>query len=83
MTQNSYQEYKEWKAKQSETLEIEDTTRQHQLSASTVKDRHEWRQEGTHLVCRSCPSAHGHYIGIDKLMTGMDEKGNPIIEKRQ
>lgn len=41
-----------------------------------------YRQRGTYLVCTSCELQHAVYIGIDHIMTGEDEAGMPIIEKR-
>lgn len=43
---------------------------------------HEYRQQGPYLVCKSCELHHGVYIGINKLMTGIDEQGNPILVNR-
>ena len=46
------------------------------------KGIHNWRQEGPYLVCRSCEIHHAVYIGIDKMMVGIDENGNPILKPR-
>ena len=54
----------------------------HQLAPSTVKEVHEWKQHGNQLICDSCPSRHGIYIPTNKIMTGVDEKGNPILKNR-
>ena len=43
---------------------------------------HQWRQRGPHLVCISCPHEHTHYIGMEKLLAGFDEKGAPILKSR-
>lgn len=45
------------------------------------KGNHVFRQEGPYLVCRGCELEHAVFIGMDKVMVGMDEKG-PIIKKR-
>lgn len=47
------------------------------------KGYHEWRQQGYYLVCKSCELQHAVWIGKDKLMVGVDEKGNPILKKRK
>jgi hypothetical protein len=46
------------------------------------KGFHQYRQQGSYLVCKSCEIQHATWIGIDKIMVGMDEKGQPIIKKR-
>lgn len=45
-------------------------------------EQHDWRQQGPYLVCKSCELHHGTYIGIDKILTGLDDKGRPILVKR-
>jgi len=42
---------------------------------------HDWRQQGYYLVCKSCELQHAVFIGKDKIMVGMDDKG-PILKKR-
>lgn len=44
-------------------------------------DYHEWHQRGPYCVCTSCEIEHAIYIGMDKLLVGLDEKG-PILKKR-
>jgi hypothetical protein len=44
--------------------------------------RHTYRQQGGYLVCISCEIQHAVWIGMDKIMVGEDEKGNPILKKR-
>lgn len=46
------------------------------------KGRHTYRQEGPYLVCRSCELHHAIYIGMDKLMVGENENGEPILRSR-
>lgn len=46
------------------------------------KGYHEWRQRGPYCVCISCELEHAIYIGMDKLLIGIDEKGQPIIKKK-
>lgn len=43
---------------------------------------HEWKQQGPYLVCMSCELKHGHYIGMDKQLVGIDSEGKPILEDR-
>jgi hypothetical protein len=45
-------------------------------------EAHEWRQQGPYLVCKSCELSHATYIGMDKILVGLDEKGKPILKKR-
>ena len=44
---------------------------------------HEWRQKGPYLVCYSCEIQHAVWIGMDKIMVGVDEKGFPILKTRK
>jgi hypothetical protein len=46
------------------------------------KGRHTYRQEGPYLVCRGCELHHAIYIGMEKIMVGENEKGEPILKKR-
>lgn len=43
---------------------------------------HEWRQQGPYLVCKSCELVHANYIGTEKLLVGINEKGQPILKVR-
>jgi hypothetical protein len=45
--------------------------------------RHIWRQQGPYIVCSGCPLSHAIYIGMEKIMVGEDEKGEPILKSRQ
>jgi hypothetical protein len=47
------------------------------------KGNHSWRQQGYYLVCRSCEIEHATWIGPNKLLVGIDEKGQPILKNRQ
>ena len=44
---------------------------------------HTYRQAGPYLVCRSCEVQHASYIGMEKIMTGVTDKGEPILKKRK
>ena len=46
------------------------------------KGNHTWRQEGPYVVCRSCELHHAVYIGMDKIMVGIDKEGRPILKPR-
>ena len=59
---------------------VEENIKQHTLSDPTVGNKHEWRQEGPFIVCRSCESNHGFRIGVNKKLKGINEEGKPIIE---
>ncbi len=43
---------------------------------------HEWRQKGFFMVCKSCEIMHAVYIGPEKILIGLDEKGQPLFKKR-
>ena len=47
------------------------------------KGRHTYRQEGPYLVCRSCELHHALWIGMEKIMVGENEEGQPIIKSRK
>lgn len=46
------------------------------------KGIHNWRQEGPYVVCRSCEIEHAIWIGMDKMMIGIDSDGKPILKDR-
>ncbi len=46
------------------------------------KGIHNWRQEGPYICCRSCEIHHAVFIGMEKMMVGIDENGNPILKPR-
>lgn len=46
------------------------------------KGSHQWRQQGPYLVCRSCELEHATYIGMEYIMKGITEDGQPILERR-
>jgi len=48
----------------------------------TPKGQHNWRQEGPYVVCRSCEIEHAIFIGMEKMMIGIDEEGRPILKSR-
>lgn len=42
---------------------------------------HDWRQKGPFLVCKSCDIEHAVFVGIEKRLVGLDDKGRPILKK--
>jgi len=47
------------------------------------KGNHKWRQQGPYLVCKSCELQHAVFIGMDKVMVGMNKDGKPILKSRK
>lgn len=43
---------------------------------------HTWRQQGFYLICKSCELQHAVWIGMQKIMVGINEKGQPILKAR-
>lgn len=48
----------------------------------TPNEVHDWRQQGGYLICKSCEIQHATYIGMEKIMVGTNEKGQPLLKKR-
>jgi hypothetical protein len=46
------------------------------------KGHHTYRQVGPYLTCKSCELQHAIWIGMEKVMIGEDENGQPILIKR-
>lgn len=46
-------------------------------------ENHQWRQQGPYLVCKSCDIQHASWIGMDKIMVGIDKEGKPILKDRK
>ena len=44
--------------------------------------RHDWKLKGGFLCCDSCEFPHRSFIGNDKVMTGIDEQGSPILKDK-
>ena len=44
--------------------------------------RHTYHQEGGYLVCKSCTLHHAVWIGMEKLMVGESDTGEPILKNR-
>lgn len=47
------------------------------------KEQHDWRQQGTYLVCKSCEIQHAVYIGLSKVLIGLKSDGTPIFKTRK
>ena len=43
----------------------------------------QWRQRGSFIVCVSCELQHAHHVGMQVLLTGMDEEGKPVLVDRE
>jgi hypothetical protein len=43
---------------------------------------HDYRQQGYYLICKSCEITHAVWIGQDRIMVGVDNKGVPILKNR-
>ena len=43
---------------------------------------HVWRQQGPYIICKECPLHHAIYVGMERLLVGIDDKGNPILKNR-
>jgi len=41
----------------------------------------QYRQEGIYIICQSCELQHAVFIGMEKIMVGLDSNG-PIIKNR-
>ena len=61
-------------------LNIDELRNEAVRKAKTV--RHQWKQKGAWLVCSSCEYTHAVWIGTNRLMTGVDKEGNPILKDR-
>jgi hypothetical protein len=48
-------------------------------SAKAEIKGHTWRQRGPWLVCISCKTKHASWLGINKQLVGINEKGEPIV----
>lgn len=46
------------------------------------KSQHKWVQQGPYLICRSCDLQHAVPIGMERVLMGFKDNGDPIIKKR-
>ena len=47
-----------------------------------IPGNHLWKQQGYYAICFSCDLEHAIWLGPDKLMVGVNDKG-PIIKTRK
>ena len=47
------------------------------------KGNHDWRQRGPYIICLSCELQHAVWIGMEKIMVGINKEGKPILKKRE
>lgn len=47
------------------------------------KGNHNYRQAGPYLVCNGCEIQHAIWIGMEKLMVGVTDTGEPILKLRK
>jgi hypothetical protein len=47
------------------------------------KKKHEWRQKGNYIYCKSCEFRHGFFIKPNKILVGIDKNGMPILKDKQ
>lgn len=45
-------------------------------------EAHDWRQQGPYLVCKGCEITHATFIGMNRVLVGLDDKGKPILKPR-
>jgi hypothetical protein len=46
------------------------------------KEHHEWRQQGPYVICKSCELQHAVFIGMERLLIGINDTGQPIFKNR-
>lgn len=46
------------------------------------KGSHEFSQRGPYLLCKACDLEHAVYIGMEKIMVGVGDDGQPILKNR-
>lgn len=67
-----------------ETNEQESDTLNFDTPSYTFKpnESHEWKQQGPYAICKSCELVHAVFIGMEKIIVGINEKGQPILKAR-
>lgn len=45
-------------------------------------EQHEWRMQGPYLVCKSCELQHAVFIGMGKILVGLNGDGTPKLINR-
>ena len=72
-------EEKQEKQEERETEVLDFTKPDYQFIPKGV---HEWRQQGYYIVCKSCDLEHAVWIGSERILTGINDKGEPILIRR-
>lgn len=66
----------------SPTSEVHGTEADIESAIRSIKNKHEWRQEGARLYCVSCPWAHAtEQRFLNYILMGTDNNGLPILRK--
>lgn len=63
-------------------VEVPEEVQMHTVSAPFVGKDHVWKQQGTSIICSSCPARHGLNIKVNEMMVGVDENGMPLLAKK-
>lgn len=74
MNEEAYEEDRE---AQSETLDFTEPD-----YTFKPNGHHGYRQHGPYLVCKTCEIQHAVFIGMEKILVGINEDGTPILKKR-
>ena len=65
-----------------EQVDTDEMDFSHPAFLFTPKANHGYRQQGPYLVCKSCEIEHAVYVGMERLLCGFDDKGEPILKSR-
>jgi hypothetical protein len=72
-----------WMKEEKENEEISETLDFNKPTYEFIpKGSHEWTQRGPYLVCKSCELEHATWIGMELIMIGLSEGGQPILKRR-
>lgn len=63
------------------TLDIDIKEIRYRAIEESKSKRHVWRQRGELVFCASCTNEHGINVGTAWRLVGIDEKGNPKLER--
>ena len=47
------------------------------------KGRHEWKQQGYYIICKTCDIEHAVWIGSKMLLVGIEDNGNALLKRRK
>lgn len=45
-----------------------DITKEREKALKKTKDKHEWRQKGNRIYCKSCTPQHGFFVSPDQML---------------